>query len=71
MSAFTHYPILSCSSADGVLFCAPFAGRASRRRCFVDFNGAVSAVFEGKDLNAYDDTEVIRLAVAHLRVVIA
>ena len=28
-------------------------------------------VFEGKDLNACDDTEVIRLAVAHLRTVIA
>ena len=38
---------------------------------FVDFNGAVSVVFEGKDLNACDDTEVIRLAVAHLRAVIA
>ena len=37
----------------------------------VDFNGTVSVVFEGKDLNACDDTEVIRLAVAHLRAVIA
>ena len=37
----------------------------------VDFNGTVSVVFEGKDLNACNDTEVIRLAVAHLREMIA
>ena len=37
----------------------------------VNFNGAVSVVFEGKDLNACNDAEVIRLATAHLREVIA
>jgi sugar phosphate isomerase/epimerase len=36
----------------------------------VNFNGTVSVVFEGKELNACDDREVIRLAAAHLREVI-
>ena len=36
-----------------------------------NFNGMVSVVFEGKDINACDDPEVIRRAVAHLRAVIA
>lgn len=33
----------------------------------VDFNGAVSVVFEGKGINDCDDKEVIRLSVQHLR----
>lgn len=37
----------------------------------VDFNGAVSVVFEGKDINDCDDKEVIRLSAQHLRDVIA
>ena len=37
----------------------------------VGFNGVVSVVFEGKDINACDNPEVIRLAVSHLREVIA
>ena len=32
-----------------------------------NFNGVVSVVFEGKDINSCDDTEVMRLAVAQLR----
>ena len=32
-----------------------------------DFNGPVSVVFEGKDINGCGDKEVIRLAVQHLR----
>lgn len=32
-----------------------------------NYNGAVSVVFEGKDMNACDDKEVMRLAVEHLR----
>lgn len=31
------------------------------------FNGAVSVVFEGKNLNSCEDREVLRLAVQHLR----
>lgn len=33
----------------------------------VDFNGAVSVVFEGKDYNDCDDKEVVRRSVQHLR----
>jgi sugar phosphate isomerase/epimerase len=35
------------------------------------FNGCVSVVFEGKDANQCDDHEVIRLAAAHLRELLA
>ena len=37
----------------------------------VDFNGAVSVVFEGKDVNDCDDKEVIRLSAQHLRDLLA
>ena len=32
-----------------------------------DFNGAVSVVFEGRDINDCDDHQVLRLAAAQLR----
>ena len=37
----------------------------------VDFNGIMGVVFEGKDINACDDKEVIRLAAVHLRELLA
>lgn len=35
------------------------------------YNGPLSVVFEGKDLNACDDSQVVRLAVEHLRDLVA
>ena len=35
------------------------------------YNGPLSVVFEGKDINACDDKEVMRLAAEHLRDVVS